>query len=109
MREAREACISIDDANPDAVEALLQFLYTKSVPDAVDVSELLPLAHRFECGQLLDDCADRILEDLNTDNVAKIVNSLRPFADDAVLQKCWLELGVRISANPELVIAMMRS
>jgi hypothetical protein len=99
MRESSEAKVVIEDAEADAVEALVRYLYTGAVDDAVDPASLLALAHRFEIGGLLRQCAAAIVWDLTEENVARSVAALRPFKDDVFVQEYWKALVDRLGKD----------
>lgn len=104
LREGVEASVTIKDATPAAVEALLQYLYTQSLSEVVDVADLLPLAHRFECAGLVEKCADQMLNDLAEENVVKYVAALRPFAQDRTLKGYWADLASHIQQDSSLTL-----
>lgn len=66
-----EARIEVQDANPRAVEALLEHIYTAAVPapEAVDPAELFALAVRFGLDQLAAEVGTGMIEDLNAETV----------------------------------------
>ena len=61
FRESHAQQLEISDAEPEAVEALLCYAYTRRAPDKVCVS-LLGLAHRYQMKELAAYCADRLME-----------------------------------------------
>jgi len=107
MREASQGEIVIKDAGEDAMEAFLQYLYTKSAPDEADTIELLPLAHRFESAGLVQYCVADIIENVTPENVATNVAALRPFKDDPGIQQHWADLCQRLASDPALVEGLM--
>ena len=97
----------IKDAGEDAVEAFLQYLYTKAAPDKADTIELLPLAHRFETAGLVQYCVRDIIDNVTPENVATNVAALRPFKDDWDIQQHWADLCQRLASDPALVEGLM--
>lgn len=109
MRESTEARVVIEDADADAVEALVRYLYTGAVDSGVDPAALLPLAHRFEVHGLLRLCAAAIVWDLAEDNVARSVAALRPFKDEAPVEEYWKALVDRLLEDRRLLEAQLAS
>merc|ERR1711933_196601 len=105
---AKEARITIGDAGEEVVEAFVQYLYMKSIPESLSYVDLFPLAHRYECEGLLRLCADDMLEMLSEQNCVKFVAMLQPFEDDPALGAYWTQLADRITSDPILVKALMR-
>mmetsp|Transcript_23527 Transcript_23527/g.62913 ORF Transcript_23527/g.62913 Transcript_23527/m.62913 type:complete len:351 (-) Transcript_23527:66-1118(-) len=107
MRESSEARVVIEDADADAVEALVRYLYTGAVDSRVDPAALLSLAHRFEVHGLLRLCAAAIVWDLAEDNVARSVAALRPFKDEAPIEEYWNALVDRLAEDRQLLQAQL--
>merc|ERR1712151_1104806 len=109
MRESSEAKVVIEDADADAVEALVHYLYTGAVDDNVDPTALLALAHRFEVRGLLRLCAASIVWDLTEENVARSVAALRPFKDEGPIEEYWRALVDRLGGDRAMLEALLTS
>jgi hypothetical protein len=108
MKEGLTAEVVIADADPEAVEALLAYLYTGQVGDKVDAMALLPVAHRFGASALVDHCASQLVEELREENIAKAMAAMRPFLEDPVVRPHWNAMVSRVQANSTLAHAAMR-
>merc|ERR1712187_851449 len=109
MREATEASISINDFSEEFVEAFIQFLYTSVIPEGIHPANLLPLAHRYECKELLELCANDLLESISEQNCAEYAEILQPFEDDHQLGPCWTRFVERLVSDPALGKALLGS
>lgn len=82
MHEGINHCIKIADHEPRIVKALVQFIYTGSVP--VKREELVPLmmlADKYEVESLCLLCANMLIEQIDKDVITGVIKNIRPFAD----------------------------
>ncbi|KAF8662641.1 hypothetical protein HU200_056242 [Digitaria exilis] len=79
MKERRARRVTVEDIQPDVFKALLQFIYTDSLPewDGLDAEEyceisrhLLAAADRYAMDRLKLLCASNLVDYLDTENVA---------------------------------------
>ncbi|CAO2201003.1 unnamed protein product [Urochloa humidicola] len=80
MKESKARCLTVEDIQPDIFKALLQFIYTDSLPDEwddLDAKEyceisrlLLAAADRYAMDRLKLLCASNLVEYLDAENVA---------------------------------------
>ncbi|CAL5011093.1 unnamed protein product [Urochloa decumbens] len=79
MKERRARCVTVEDMQPDVFKALLQFIYTDSLPywDDLDAAEyceivrhLLVAADRYAMERLKLLCASILVQYLDAENVA---------------------------------------
>ena len=109
MREAIEGSVRIDDAQPAVVELLLAFLYTGALDNrlAGHAAEMLPLAHRLEISELMDHCAEILVQALTLENAASTVSVLRAYHDDPVIGPHWDNVCFKVQADIRLVHIVM--
>uniref|UniRef100_A0A7S0FPG3 BTB domain-containing protein n=1 Tax=Pyrodinium bahamense TaxID=73915 RepID=A0A7S0FPG3_9DINO len=105
--EGRDARLSIDDAEPLVVEALLKYAYTCEF-DFDDAAAALPLAHRYEISSLVTTCARQLLENVTVDNVARIASTLNAYLEHEGVAKVWPRLLDIIGSDQDLLDAAMR-
>eukprot|EP00929_Paragymnodinium_shiwhaense_P122132 TRINITY_DN94726_c0_g1_i1.p2 TRINITY_DN94726_c0_g1~~TRINITY_DN94726_c0_g1_i1.p2 ORF type:complete len:294 (+),score=51.29 TRINITY_DN94726_c0_g1_i1:52-882(+) len=109
MREGVEARIEIHDAAPRAVEALLSYIYEGDFEASSAVS-VLPLAHRYELGDLVEQCTDRMLRTLTEDTVVAVTEVLRPLVDCSEDAKhAWGRLWRALRLKPKLLQVVMQN
>lgn len=109
LRESVEAKVTIQDADPEAVEILLSFLYTGVLDDLSDVlaATLLPIAHRLEVSELVWHSAAKLAMNLSERTVVSAVAALRPYRDDPNVQLHWEDIMTQIQNSRKLVSALM--
>lgn len=107
FRETHEATLHVDDAQPEIVKALRQYLYTREL-DADQALPLLPLAHRYQLQQLFKDCLALVSGNLNKDNIVDVLSCLNTFMDDESTSEAWEKVMERVRSNPELLSASLR-
>ena len=95
--------MNILDVSHSTVEALLQFIYIKEVPDGVKHHELLGLAHRFEQKDLVELCAHAIIEKVNPTNICEAVSTLRVLKGDPIVAEAWQKLRHKVTFSPSLL------
>jgi len=72
MKEKREKCVTIHDLSPNAIEGLLEFIYTDSVADISTLAaELLYAAHKYEIPRLKAYCGEAMTSELKVENAAE--------------------------------------
>lgn len=107
-----EARLELQDANPQAVEAMLEHIYTAAVPssEAVDPAELFALAVRFNLDQLAAEVGTGMIEDLGAETVvlrARVLAQHRFVggATGEVVSSLWdrLQQALRADAGRELL------
>ena len=64
MRESELSDIEIKDASPEAVEAMLQHVYTAVVPEGASPAKLFALSMRFGLERLAKEVGNLMLEDI---------------------------------------------
>ena len=71
MREASKACYEVKDSTPDAVEAMLKYVYTGAAPkESEDITlPLLELAVQYELADLCEKAANDLLVGIGKGNV----------------------------------------
>ena len=92
MQEGATATCSVRDFEPDAVEALLRYMYTGtpcSDDEALEPSALLELAIYYQLGGLAVALAEEILLGVTVDNVRERALVLKRHARDAALPGVW--------------------
>lgn len=89
------------DAEAASVEAMLQFLYTGSLPDEVDLVGVLRLSH--ECGvdPLTAHCATLLRDGLTKENAVEIGGALVICLSNEVARQAY-ETAVQLSARGRL-------
>jgi len=107
FREAREAKIDIEEADEEAVGALLKYIYTAEL-DSRHAEAVLPLAHRYELAELVGLCAACMFEKLTKDNVVQVLSSLNPFLEHERIAAIWPSVVKKVSADAGLQDAAMR-
>lgn len=108
FREAREATISIQDAEPAIVKALLKYAYTGEV-DSSCVASLLPLAHRYELPELVGICAQCMFDEMTVDNAVSYVSLLNMFIEHEKVAIIWPLVVDKVSRNREFGDILLRS
>jgi len=108
MREATTARVDIPEADPEAVEAMLRYIYAGAIrpEEAVHV---LPLAHRYQLEDLVAECCTLMLQSLSTSNVAAIVKAFRMFRDQGQMADMWEEVLKKVSGDPALSRAALET
>ena len=97
--ESRSGQMKILDCSHSTVEAFLQFIYIKQLPDRVCYEELIHLAHRFEERDLVKQCARMIAEKADATNVCAAASCLRVLKDEAEVAPSWEKLCRKVSSS----------
>lgn len=111
MTEGQSGRIDIKDAEPDAVSAMLSFMYTGKLDDEHDLDhlKLLVLGDRYGIDKLVAACAPRLLEKLSPDTVASVARVLKAGATNPCLQPFLESLKEKVAADPVLLTAVFQS
>jgi len=97
----------IDDVSHSTVEALVQYIYVREVPDEVNHHELLGLAHRFEQAGLVELCSRAIVDNLEASNICEAARALRGFKDDPAVSDAWGALMRKLASNPSMQYSVL--
>jgi len=71
MEEKRLNQVQMDDFSSEAVECLLNFMYTDNISDIAVLPELLAAADKYNISRLLPLCEETMMANLNTENAAE--------------------------------------
>ena len=76
MNEKDKNKLEINDASPEAVKAMLDYMYTGTVPTNISniVVELLHLADKYGLGSLKRACERSLLDDLTVENAVNTMS-----------------------------------
>merc|ERR1711971_341105 len=77
MAEAHSGKICIEDAEPETVEAALQFMYEGTLPANVGHEAIL-FAHKYDIAKMASKVCDRVLTSLTPENAPSILGALNP-------------------------------
>lgn len=74
MKESQQGKVNLEDSNPAVVKQFLQFLYTDTFSDKSfeNVSQLLPLAEKYNVKRLSSLCGQSMLQNMNESNVSEV-------------------------------------
>merc|ERR1719277_2636815 len=97
MREAGQARVEIEDATPEVIEAMLQYIYTAELPASateLEATALFAVAMKYGLTALADEMGSRLLEGLTAENVRARVRAVRlhAAAGDPSAQQLWERL-----------------
>merc|ERR1719508_584077 len=123
--ETRQNSITIGEASPDMVEAMLDFIYTGRVPDDIQEKaiDLINLADSYDLQDLMEICESSLINNLtvegvietliaidlhcpNSQNRQKIVDFIKEEATQVVKSSHWKEFVVKY---PDLVTEIVLS
>merc|ERR1719419_352732 len=110
MREASEATLEMQDAAPEVVEAMLQYVYTASLPSGLDrPAPLFQIAKKYGLDKLAEEMGVLMLEGLDADNVQERVRAIRLHASagDLVAQQLWDRLFMELHGNQQLLRVLL--
>jgi len=104
-REAGESNVEITDIAEDVVEAMLQHMYTGSIPAQGDPAQLYGAAKKYELNGLAEEVGGRLLEHLDKGNVQERARLLRLHAGagDAQAKSLWERLYAKLQKDPKLL------
>eukprot|EP00929_Paragymnodinium_shiwhaense_P060005 TRINITY_DN30006_c0_g1_i1.p1 TRINITY_DN30006_c0_g1~~TRINITY_DN30006_c0_g1_i1.p1 ORF type:complete len:429 (-),score=47.02 TRINITY_DN30006_c0_g1_i1:384-1670(-) len=88
LREGEERILHIE-AEADAVEALLRFMYTGQDSITSDPGEMLRLAHLYGLPALVRSSAFRLADQVSAANAVNSVRALRSYRDDGTVAAAW--------------------
>jgi len=107
FREGGDAKLSIDDADPDVVEAVLKYAYTSEFDcDTPEVAMII--AHRCEMSELVALCARRMLDGVTVDNVAQLASTMNLYEEHKEVAKAWPEFLEIVGRDPRLMAVASR-
>merc|ERR550537_1094120 len=107
MRESNERRIDFVDAEPNGVQAMLEFLYTSMLPQDADVLSALTLAHMYEIPELLARCSHVLPKTVSCSNVADIMRTLRGFKSDEKIGYLYYHVKDVVAQDDSLLDAVM--
>jgi hypothetical protein len=77
MSEGESTVYQINDSTPDAVEAMLCFVYTKAEPPAELLDTVFELAVQYELEELARVAAEKMTEAVSVSNVKSFIQKLK--------------------------------
>lgn len=91
MREAADAQFEVKNSTPEAVEAMLKYMYTGEVPAGPELMTLplLELAAQYELTRLLEKLAGDLLADVDAANVYERVQVLKRHVQRPQVAPAW--------------------
>lgn len=110
MREANEATLEMDDAAPETVEAMLQYVYTGGLPSSLEKpAPLFQIAKKYGLDDLAEEMGALMLEGLDSENVEERVRAIRLHAGagDTAAHKLWGKLFAELHSNQPLLRALL--
>jgi hypothetical protein len=108
MREGESTIYEIKDSTPEAVEAMLCFVYTKKEPPAELLDAVFELAVQYELEELARVSAKKMPATLSISNVKAFIQKLKLHrATNSVAKEVFDELieKIKTSRNSDLLIA----
>lgn len=89
VKETQENCLVLDDTSPEALRQFIKFLYTDNFDDVTykTVSQLLPLAEKYNVKRLVVICCKHLLKLVNIENVSEIAVLGHVYNADLLRQK----------------------
>jgi len=111
MREAASTVAEIDDTTPAALEAMVQFAYTVSLPEEADLGPLFQLAGKYEVEGLAEVVGQRMLAELGPGNASEWLCTVLEHADagDQRAIALWQALYSRLLQQPTLQQEVLES
>jgi hypothetical protein len=100
------ARIEIHDCSPEAIEALLKYIYKGEAPGALAV-EVLPLAARLELPRLMKVCGEDMIERLSPETAPAIVHALKDVKYVGSMMEIWYEVQNKVRQDKDMVDALM--
>mmetsp|Transcript_126821 Transcript_126821/g.406057 ORF Transcript_126821/g.406057 Transcript_126821/m.406057 type:complete len:235 (-) Transcript_126821:147-851(-) len=107
MLEAQRQRIVICEAEPEAVQALLTFVYIGEVDYGSHAPELMRLADFYQLDALVGLCAEQALEALSRDSVSAVARAFRGLRGRPEVDSMWARLMEKVHQDPELFSAVM--
>ena len=92
--------VSIENADPIVVEAMLEFCYMACVPTGCDLKGLLLLADQYQIDGLVGECCGRILETWSTESAVDTLVALLPLRERPQFNGLWQKL-LKLSTNDQ--------
>jgi len=103
-----EPVLVFEDADPAAVEAMLRYVYTGSLPKDADLRAVLSLAHAYGIQGLAAHCCHALAsEQLTSTNVVEKMRVLRHCSDNDVAQRAYKAMCDRAFEERCLFDALM--
>mmetsp|Transcript_113488 Transcript_113488/g.321438 ORF Transcript_113488/g.321438 Transcript_113488/m.321438 type:complete len:287 (-) Transcript_113488:79-939(-) len=110
MEEARQQRIVIRDAEPQVVEALLEFSYTgKLACGEEDVVNLLSLADCYQMRSLVQVCAEEAVASVSADNVLGVIRATRSMRMSPDIAGTFDRLLKKVKDNDSFLLALVDS
>jgi hypothetical protein len=109
MKEGQNAELIVPDAIADALESMLRYIYTGET-EISNPAAVLPLAHRYQLDDLVDQCVTAMIESLCPANIVSITVALRPLVEISHnASVAWERLQHATRLDPELLKAVFQS
>jgi len=98
MKDSKEGEVIISDVNTLVFKEMLRFIYTGSArADAVDLSELFGIAHRYNVKGLQQFCASKLAASLSAENVAERLVLATTFNQESLEEQCLSFINAHLS------------
>mmetsp|Transcript_52006 Transcript_52006/g.146554 ORF Transcript_52006/g.146554 Transcript_52006/m.146554 type:complete len:278 (+) Transcript_52006:171-1004(+) len=102
--EAKSRQIHVQDADPGAVRAMLQFAYTgQLVATEEDMAALMSLAEYYQMESLVAACATHALQNLTCETVTSTIRAFRLLKDNPDTRDMWEQMIATLSQDKELL------
>ena len=93
MREGIACKVELREISPQAVEAMLEWMYTGEAPGLELAGEVLGLAEQYQIEKLAVTCSEIVLEEMQQDNAIEALRAVWPHRERPHLAQAWS--GVR--------------
>eukprot|EP00933_Yihiella_yeosuensis_P044339 TRINITY_DN39440_c0_g1_i1.p1 TRINITY_DN39440_c0_g1~~TRINITY_DN39440_c0_g1_i1.p1 ORF type:complete len:208 (-),score=31.90 TRINITY_DN39440_c0_g1_i1:81-704(-) len=105
MKESKDKEIVIKDSVPQAVAAMLQYMYTGEMikPESAVLVESMKLAHMYNIEGLIQKCGERMLHGLQKENVLVFVRTLRLLCDNPAVAEAYKKVKEKIGSEKDLL------
>lgn len=107
MSESSTGRVCIDEP-PEAVESMLQFMYTGEIRQRPvrEYADLLKVADRYQVTELFNEVLPRLATDLTPASLVPALRALRPFVEQVQVAKVWKHLLRAARDNDEMIEAL---
>lgn len=100
------ARVELNDASPEAVEALLRYIYKGEHPGPLAI-EVLPLAAKLELPRLMKVCGENMIQLLSPETAPAIVFALKEVKGVGSMMEVWYEVQNKVRQDKALVDSLM--
>lgn len=109
MREANAAAYTVENSTPGAVEAMLEYIYTRKLPAAPvgELPGLLDLAMQYDLPDLQVEAADALVDKLSPATVTKATGALKRYRESPRVQGAWAAFLRKIQMDVCLVESVL--